>query len=206
MSKEIIIKKSDLKQYSIDKPSEMTVMAGILKQHIIKHNLFTEISGRNYVHVDGWSFAGSLLGMYPRVDSVECLSSGNEVKWRANVSIYRADKVVSTGIAICSNKESKKVKFDEYAVLSMAQTRAIGKAYRNLIGWVIKLAGYETTVAEVVSQEIVPKKGQVRGPDGEWTYVCERCKDPISEAGASVSMKMTGKRLCKEHYNEAKKK
>jgi len=30
----------------------------------------------------------------------------------------------------------------------MAQTRAIGKAYRNVIGWVIKLAGYEGTPSE----------------------------------------------------------
>lgn len=225
MSKKITIKTTDLKQYSIDKPAEMTKMATVLKQHIIKHELFTNIVGKNYVHVDGWAFAGSLMGMYPRIDSVECLSNGSEVKWRANVSIYHGDKVVSTGIAICSNKEGKKSKFDEYAILSMAQTRAIGKAYRNLIGWVIKLAGYEGTPAEEmakggavptsapvtpeITQNNAPqakKEGQVKDPDGNWTYLCKKCDAPISEAGANLSFKMTGKRLCREHYNEAKKK
>jgi hypothetical protein len=60
------------------------------------------------------------------------------------------DEVLSVGYAICSKSESKKSSFDEYAVLSMAQTRSIGKAYRNLIGWVMKMSGYESTPAEEI--------------------------------------------------------
>ena len=30
----------------------------------------------------------------------------------------------------------------------MAQTRAIGKAYRNILAWIIRAAGYEPTPAE----------------------------------------------------------
>lgn len=32
--------------------------------------------------------------------------------------------------------------------MSMAQTRAIGKAYRNILAWIIRAAGYEPTPAE----------------------------------------------------------
>lgn len=56
--------------------------------------------------------------------------------------------VVSSGTGICSNMEIKKLDFDQYAVASMAQTRAIGKAYRNIIGYVMNNAGYESTPAE----------------------------------------------------------
>jgi hypothetical protein len=52
------------------------------------------------------------------------------------------------GIAICSNKEAIKRNFEEYAIASMAQTRAEGKAYRMLLSWLISAAGYETTPAE----------------------------------------------------------
>ena len=54
---------------------------------------------------------------------------------------------------------------DEYAILSMAQTRAIGKAFRNLIGWVIKMAGYESTPAEEMSGKTIPltKNGNGEG-------------------------------------------
>ena len=46
----------------------------------------------------------------------------------------------------------------------MAQTRAIGKAYRNLIGWVMKMAGYEATPKEEmvkVNDEPVVMRGEV---------------------------------------------
>ena len=55
---------------------------------------------------------------------------------------------VSVGHALCSNKERSKRSFDEYAILSMAQTRAEGKAYRLLLGWLMKAAGFEATPAE----------------------------------------------------------
>lgn len=62
-------------------------------------------------------------------------------------------KEVGTGHAICTNAESKKLDFDEYAVASMAQTRAIGKAFRNMLGYVMNAAGYETTPAEEMDEE-----------------------------------------------------
>jgi hypothetical protein len=145
MAKEITIK-----NYQLSNVDGMTKMANVLKTHIVSHKLFTTIAGKNYVHVEGWQFAGGMLGLFPRIISVENLSSGNEIKWRAEVEIVNieTDKVISRGFAVCSNKEAKKKSFDEYAVLSMAQTRAIGKTYRNIIGWVMKLAGYEGTPSE----------------------------------------------------------
>lgn len=146
MKKDLVVKE----KYNLTNPAEMASMATVLKEHILKHNLYTVIVGKNYVNVEGWQFAGGLLGSFPRIKAVENLSTGTETKWKAEVEIInsRTGKVISTGFAVCSNKESKKRSFDEYAVLSMAQTRAIGKAYRNVIGWVIKLAGYEATPKE----------------------------------------------------------
>ena len=50
------------------------------------------------------------------------------------------------GFAICTNKEKRQTAFDEYAVASMAQTRAVGKAYRIYLGWIMKMAGFESTL------------------------------------------------------------
>jgi len=61
-------------------------------------------------------------------------------------------RILSTGFAVCSNTESKKREFDEYALMSMAQTRAIGKAYRNLIGFLMSNAGFEGTPAEEMEE------------------------------------------------------
>lgn len=209
-TKEIAIKTSGLKQYSIDKPAEMVAMATVLKGHIVKHGLYTNISNKNYVMVEGWEFAGFLLGIYPRVEGVENMSSGQEMKWRANVNLYKNDKVVSSGIAVCSNKENKKKTFDEYAILSMAQTRAIGKAYRNLIGWVMKLAGYEGTPSEEMKkvgetvESATPAQTHTteapRGPNKASTAVfrCSKCAKVITDAEAEYSQKVYKKILCRD--------
>jgi hypothetical protein len=60
----------------------------------------------------------------------------------------RSQHTVGAGFAICSNKESGKKFYQEFAIASMAQTRAIGKAYRNILAWIIRAAGYEPTPAE----------------------------------------------------------
>lgn len=141
------IKNQSIRKYNIDRLPQVVSMAKVLKDYVIKNNLYANIVGKNYVLVEGWQFAGGLLGLFPKVVEVKDLGEG---KWFAKVDIVekRTDKVVSSGFALCSTKESKKRSFDEYAILSMAQTRAIGKAYRNYIGWVMKLAGYEATPAE----------------------------------------------------------
>lgn len=151
MSKELAITKT----YDIAKPAEVVKMATVLKDYVVKQKLYTNIKGRNYAHVDGWQFAGFLTGMNAIVEEPKNLSTDKEIKWSATAKIYLNDKVVGAGFALCSNKESIKKGFDEYAIMSMAQTRAIGKAYRNKIGWVMKLAGYESIPAEeVVAKEV----------------------------------------------------
>lgn len=138
--------------YSITNPQEVSALAMAVKKHIVQNKLSVNIVGKEYAMVEGWQFAGGMLGLFPQIVKVENLSSGAEYKWMATVNLVnlKTKEVVGTGFALCSNKEGKKKTFDEYAVLSMAQTRAIGKAYRNFIGWIMKMAGYDTTPAEEI--------------------------------------------------------
>jgi hypothetical protein len=55
---------------------------------------------------------------------------------------------VGSGFGVCSNIEMTKVSFDEFAVYSMSQTRAIGRAFKNVIGFIMKSAGYSPTPLE----------------------------------------------------------
>lgn len=149
-------------------PAQLIEFATTLKQFIVEQKLFTNIKGKNYVEVEGWQFAGAATGTVPIVVSVEQIPTDSfidaekkkpEIKYRAEVELRRVidDQKIGYGVAICSNKESKKVTFDEYAVASMAQTRATGKAYRNTFAWLMKIAGYEATPAEE-ADEIKVKK------------------------------------------------
>lgn len=136
-------------QVELTSPSDIMNFATNLRDLIVQNKLFTAIKGKNYVNVEGWQIAGAFTGTFPIVESVENLSEGNTYKYRAEVSLRdKEGNKVGYGVAICTNKEPGKTNFDEYAVASMAQTRAVGKAYRMKIGWLLKVAGYETTPAE----------------------------------------------------------
>lgn len=141
-----------IRKYNLNSPGQIVKMANTVKAYVVKNKLYVPIKNKNYVMVEGWQFAGGLLGFSPNINSVKDLTpeKSKNYKWFAHAQIIRNkdDKVIGSGFALCSKEESKKKSFDEYAILSMAQTRAIGKAFRNLIGWIMKLAGYEPTPAE----------------------------------------------------------
>ena len=85
----------------------------------------------------------------------------------------------------------------------MAQTRAIGKAYRNIIGWVIKLSGYEPTPAEEVKPGMVAdKKEEAPKIEAE----CSECGEPITKAEKEFSLKLYKKTLCRKCQALRKKK
>lgn len=137
-------------QVSLQNPNSIINFANDLKKIIVENKLYTSIKGKNYVNVEGWQIAGAFTGIMPVVKSVENISDDKTIKYRAEVELINinTDKIIGYGVAICSNKESGKGNFEEYAIASMAQTRATGKAYRLSIGWFLKMAGYETTPAE----------------------------------------------------------
>lgn len=142
--------KNEIVKYDIANPAKTLALAGILTDYIKKNGLTVKIKGNDYVKAEGWQFAGSQLGIIPIVDEVTDLSKEGEFKYRTVVKLVKldSDQIVGCGIAICSNKEHSKKSFDEYAICSMSQTRAIGKAYRNLLAWLITAAGFSPTPAE----------------------------------------------------------
>ncbi len=147
----VVQKDRNIRQYALQSPQQLKAMANVVKDYIVKNELSVQIQGHPYAMVEGWQFAGSLLGTTPLVtEVVDMTKDPMKPKWLAKVEIteLKSGKVVGRGMALCSKTESKKASFDEYAILSMAQTRAIGKAYRNVIGWLMKMAGYEGTPAE----------------------------------------------------------
>lgn len=143
-------------------------LATQLTKFIDDNKLSANIAGKKYVMVEGWQFAGSQLGLTAIPTDAENVSTDTEVKYKASAEVFHVatGTLVSRGFAICSNKESKKKGFDEYAVASMAQTRAIGKAYRNNLSWLMKLAGFEGTpveeISDTVKEDMVENLGKIK--------------------------------------------
>lgn len=177
-------------QIELTSPNQILDFATQLKSMIVQNKLFTNIKGKNYVNVEGWQIAGAFTGTFPVVEKVEELpAKPGEFKYRAEVSLRDNEgKMVGYGVAICSNREAGKKNFDEYAVASMAQTRAVGKAYRMKIGWLLKVAGYETTPAEemdaVQQAEVVEKPVKKTSVLNVWYAV-----DKLSQATSLDELK-----------------
>jgi hypothetical protein len=145
-------KAARVESYDIAKSDETLDLAKDLAKFIKENKLSTQVQGKEFVNVEGWQYAGSRLGIVPIVEHVINVSdyAAGEIKYQAKVTLFdmRSQHTVGAGFAICSNKESGKKFYQEFAIASMAQTRAIGKAYRNILAWIIRAAGYEPTPAE----------------------------------------------------------
>ena len=148
--------------YELINKDSMLQLATELSQLIKEKGLSSNIQGKQFVNVEGWQFCGASLGLMPIITSTQDLSNETAIKYMATCEVRNitTGQLVATGIALCSNAEKTKRYFDEYAILSMAQTRAIGKAYRNLLAWLMKAAGFEATPAEEMdfAKEETPTK------------------------------------------------
>jgi hypothetical protein len=173
MSQEVVkTEKRIVESYDISNASETLHLAQDLAKFIRENRLAMQIQGKDYVNVEGWQYAGARLGILPVIEDVKRIETNDdEIKYQAHVKLMnlKSDTIVGSGFAICSNKESGKRYYQEFAIASMAQTRAIGKAYRNILAWIIRAAGYEPTPAEemdfLVRDESGPARGQSRGSD-----------------------------------------
>lgn len=144
------VRKTKVESFDISRSDETLHLATDLAKFIKDNKLSTTVQGKEFVNVEGWQYAGSRLGIVPIVDHVINVSTEQEIKYQAKVTLFdiKSGHTVGAGFAICSNKESGKKFYQEFAIMSMAQTRAIGKAYRNILAWIIRAAGYEPTPAE----------------------------------------------------------
>ena len=133
-------------------------VATVLANVIDDKKLFKVINNKKYVQVDGWATLGAMLGVLPRETKSEKIENG----YLAFVELIRTTDgmVIGGASAICTREERNWSKRDEYAIKSMATTRATGKAYRLGFSWIMNLAGYESTPAEemIVDAEFIQKK------------------------------------------------
>ena len=122
-------------------------VAGALKDVLTRQGLTQKIGNGEHVLVSGWTLLGSMLGVFPVCVWSHKLENGWEARVEART---RTGEVVGAAEAMCTRDEAKWKNRDEYALRSMAQTRATSKALRQPLGFVVTLAGYNETPAEEV--------------------------------------------------------
>lgn len=135
--------------------AKATATANALKAVVDAKNLTKDIQGKAYVLVDGWTLLGTMLGVFPicvwtrPVHEFPANQGSPVVGWEARVEARTlAGAVVGAAEAQCTRSENLWKSRDDYALRSMAQTRATSKALRQPLGFVMTLAGFAETPAE----------------------------------------------------------
>ena len=110
-----------------------------------------------YVTVEGWEVLGTFLGIVPVTTIIEDMTNdkGRVIGYKARATLYQNpiienDEIVGGTVIARAEAQADRSGFqkDLFAIASMAQTRALGKAYRMGLSWIMKMAGFEGTFAE----------------------------------------------------------
>lgn len=163
-----------VKQEVVEKPAELFPtknptevvkiaknIADAVSDIVEKQKLYDVIKDKKYVRCEGWTTMGAMLGLFPQIVEVreEKIDDKGNKKYIAVCEVRTLDgRLVSRAESECSSLEKKKIGQEDYALRSMAETRAVSKAFRICLSWVMTLAGYEPTPAEEVSEEMFNNK------------------------------------------------
>ena len=135
-----------------------------------------QIGKSKHLRVEAWMTLAHFYGITGKIRECHYIQFGNAAGWEAVADAVRMSTgvAISSGEAMCLNDEKnwnvrpkyewqngKKVEVGTEAVplfqlRSMAQTRAISKALRNTLAWVVVLAGYSPTPAEEMTGDEQP--------------------------------------------------
>ena len=125
-------------------------------------------NGEQYLEFEDWQTCARFYGLTVKIVWTRPIEIGGAMGFEAGAEVIdnRSGMVVSAAEAMCLNDEEKwskrtkyewegkkRIKVGEVAVpmfqlRSMAQTRAGAKALRNVLAWVVVLAGFKPNVAE----------------------------------------------------------
>ena len=132
-----------------DRMHQMAETAAIIAEPVRARHTVT-ISGRQHVRVEGWTMLGALLGVHPYLVWSRPSSTRRRRSAGKPESKPAPDPVKSSASAeaMCTRTEKTWAGRDDYALRSMAQTRATAKAMRQPLGFIITLAGFDATPAE----------------------------------------------------------
>jgi hypothetical protein len=125
--------------------AKATAVATALKDVLHSQKLISTISGREYPKCEAWTLLGTMLGVFPVLEWCRPIEGG----WEARVQAKTKDgSIIGAAEAECLRSEKNWANRDDFALRSMAQTRATAKCLRMPLGFVMTLAGYEVTPAE----------------------------------------------------------
>ncbi len=130
--------------------------AKTLKEIVTKAGWVVKIQKNDYLTFEAWQTLARFYGLSAKTVSTNHVQYGEAEGFEAKADVIdKEGKVIGSAEALCLNDEKNWRGKPLYALKSMAQTRACAKALRQILSWVVVLAGYKPAPAEEMSEEII---------------------------------------------------
>ena len=114
-----------------------------------KQHLFMQIHDKKYLTVEAWEILGRFCDLTATVEWVKSVELWEAQGFEARVVVTdNRGKVVSVAESMCLNDEPNWKGKPIFQLKSMCQTRAMSKAYRMCLSFIVSLAGYSPTPFE----------------------------------------------------------
>lgn len=151
-------------------------------------------NGETYLENEDWLTIARFYGVTSRIHSTKFVTFGEGEwavqGWEATAEAYLVERseVISMAESMCLSDESNWKSKPLFQLRSMAQTRASSRVLRQVLGWVVVLAGYKATPAEEM------QNGAGSLPLG----LCYDCGDDIrTDTEIEAGKKKFGVKLCR---------
>lgn len=124
------------------------------------------LNGEQYIEFEDWQTIARFYNITVGVDwTKEIMREGKLHGFEAKAIVYNsAGSIISSAEASCLRDEGNWKSKPEFQLKSMAQTRASAKALRNVLAWVVVLAGFKATPAEEMDGVPFPSKQFAKKP------------------------------------------
>lgn len=139
------------------------------------------INGKTFLQFEDWQTLGRFYGVTAAPRSTEYIEYGRVRGFEAHAEaiLVSTGQVISGAQAMCLDDESKWSDKPLFQLRSMAQTRAAAKCLRNVLAWVVVMAGYSPTPAEEMDgdrprQAAQPTQQSTRIPLPRVQQLCTR--------------------------------
>ncbi len=172
-------------------------------------------NGEQYVEFEDWQVLGKFYGLFAKVVDTQPVDFNGVTGFKARAVIVdvRTGLEVSSAEAMCLNDEENwgtrpkfkwvdgkrvqdgTVNVPTFQLLSMAQTRASAKAFRNVLSWVVVLAGYKPTPAEEMSAIPETKKPDVPQPQAKSAQATQTTSPQSAQLAGDTISEPQAKRL-----------
>jgi hypothetical protein len=124
-------------------------MATALYHVVEKQHLYQNIQGKKYLQLEAWQLLGKFCNVHGTTHSVEAVEYFGVTGFEARAVVRDSAGVkIGDAEAVCMRDEPNWEDKPLFQLKSMSQTRALSKAYRSCLSFIVSIAGYAPTPLE----------------------------------------------------------